>query len=369
MDVNPSHVAIEQVQGHVERSFRPVAAQKGLGFEISIAEDMPPTIETDEQRLQQVLQEPALERVQVHRDGRRDAADRARATGHPVRVREPHPGTRHRRVLRVRLRHRDRRRQAAADLRGVPAGRRHHPRKYGGTGLGLSISREIARLLGGEIRAQLDRRRGLDVHAATCPRTTSRSSRAGPRVAELAAGDPVEAVEAPTHCRASPSRAFVPARVERRPGRGGRRRGRGGARPAGRPRRRPCLAPARRPRVPDDRGRRGAGPRWRSTWPRARLQGADRPARRGRPRARARVQARRDPAVAPAPDHRRRDHPRPPQAPPGDAPHPGPRDVRRRPPPGRRCARAPSATSTSPSAAEALAEALDAGRAPSSSGA
>ena len=44
-----------QVQGYVERSFRPLAAQKELGFEISVAEDAPKSIETDEQRLQQVL--------------------------------------------------------------------------------------------------------------------------------------------------------------------------------------------------------------------------------------------------------------------------------------------------------------------------
>src|SRR5581483_11687638 len=37
------------------RSFREVAQQKGLGFEIEMDADLPDTVKTDEQRLQQVL--------------------------------------------------------------------------------------------------------------------------------------------------------------------------------------------------------------------------------------------------------------------------------------------------------------------------
>ena len=74
-------------------------------------------------------------------------------------------------------------------------------RKYGGTGLGLSISREIARLLGGEIR--LEQRAGQGQHLHPVPAAELRPPRAGapPRAAEPAPHGP-----AALHAGARPPR-------------------------------------------------------------------------------------------------------------------------------------------------------------------
>ena len=55
MDVHAGRTELRSVREYVERSFAPVAGEKGLDFAIDLAHDAPEQIQTDEQRLQQVL--------------------------------------------------------------------------------------------------------------------------------------------------------------------------------------------------------------------------------------------------------------------------------------------------------------------------
>src|SRR5260221_9828015 len=55
MEVNPLEVSMGDVESFSKRTFDPVAQQKGLRFSVETPPDVPPTIYTDEQRLQQVL--------------------------------------------------------------------------------------------------------------------------------------------------------------------------------------------------------------------------------------------------------------------------------------------------------------------------
>ncbi len=55
MDVQVGRTSLASVRDYVERSFRPVAEERGLEFEIALEPGAPGDIETDEQRLQQIL--------------------------------------------------------------------------------------------------------------------------------------------------------------------------------------------------------------------------------------------------------------------------------------------------------------------------
>jgi HAMP domain-containing protein/CheY-like chemotaxis protein/GAF domain-containing protein len=153
MDVNVADVRLSDIREYVERTFAPLAEEKGLELTVEIAgANVPPTVETDEQRLQQILKNLLSNAVKF--------TDAGSVT---MRIELAEPELQ---FVSPQL--------AAADSIlafsvvdtgiGIPMDKLRlifeafqqadgtTSRRYGGTGLGLSISREIARLLGGEIR-------------------------------------------------------------------------------------------------------------------------------------------------------------------------------------------------------------------------
>ena len=154
MELNPGDVFVSEVKDSLQRSFGPLADEKKLAFTIDVATDIPATIRTDGQRLEQVLRNLLSNAFKFTSEGsvslniRR--ADKARRFANPVLDNSPM-------VMAFAVIDtglgiaRDKQRlifEAFQQADGTTS------RKFGGTGLGLSISREIARLLGGEIRVE-----------------------------------------------------------------------------------------------------------------------------------------------------------------------------------------------------------------------
>src|SRR4051812_35380727 len=139
MELDLGPVALADVSEDVERSFRPVAEEKGLTFDIRVDDALPASIVTDEQRLQQVLRNLLSNAFKFTHTGtvtlevRRDAQERI-----SFAVTDTGVGIAGDKLASIF--------ESFQQADGTTS------RKYGGTGLGLSISREISRLLGGEIR-------------------------------------------------------------------------------------------------------------------------------------------------------------------------------------------------------------------------
>jgi signal transduction histidine kinase/HAMP domain-containing protein/ActR/RegA family two-component response regulator len=137
----------------VERTFRPVALQRGLELGIEIVLGTPETIYTDKQLLEQILKNLVANACKFTDRGHVELRiERARPKGwkHPALVRAPAaiafvvsdtgigiPFEQQEKIFEAFQ-------QADTSI----------TRRYGGTGLGLTISREYARLLGGEIIVQ-----------------------------------------------------------------------------------------------------------------------------------------------------------------------------------------------------------------------
>ncbi len=151
MDVHPAEIPLDGLVEYLDATFRPMAAEKSLTFEVDTAASLPGMIYSDEQRLQQVLRNLLSNAVKFTAQGgvrlRVAPAEDVTFTG-PLRD-EPD-------VIAF----------SVTDTGiGISEEKQHlifeafqqadgtTSRRYGGTGLGLSISKDIARLLGGQIKA------------------------------------------------------------------------------------------------------------------------------------------------------------------------------------------------------------------------
>ncbi|MGZ8830135.1 MAG: response regulator, partial [Thermoanaerobaculia bacterium] len=154
MDVTPTDVQLEEVKDFVQRNFDALADQKGLTFNVDLASDLPPAIHTDGGRLQQVLKNLLSNAFKFTHEGNVTLTVRRAEKGRRFQNQVLEKSSE---VLAF----------AVTDTGvGIPKEKQRlifeafqqadgtTSRKYGGTGLGLSISREIARLLGGEIRVE-----------------------------------------------------------------------------------------------------------------------------------------------------------------------------------------------------------------------
>ncbi len=155
MGIVASDTKVSELVDYVVRDFRAISQQKDIEFSIDLADDVPPAIYTDGQRLQQVLKNLLSNAFKFTDSGaitlraRRYTGTRSVFQTESLReattivaftVRDTGIGIADNKQKLIF--------EAFQQVDATTS------RKYGGTGLGLTISREISRLLGGEIQLQ-----------------------------------------------------------------------------------------------------------------------------------------------------------------------------------------------------------------------
>ncbi len=141
LEIRPESVFLPKVLNSLEKTFEPLAQEKKLKFQIKIDPNVPDTMITDSQRLQQILKNLLSNAFKF--------TEKGQVT---LRVSRSSIGKLSLSVIDTGI--------------GVPQAQQEvifeafrqadgtTNRKYGGTGLGLSISRDLARLLGGTIEVE-----------------------------------------------------------------------------------------------------------------------------------------------------------------------------------------------------------------------
>lgn len=138
VEIRPETVAVERLVGNLRQVFQPLAEDKHLAFAVEVAPAVARTIETDPQRLEQVLKNLLSNAIKFTESGRVTMSIQPGEDGTvSFAVTDTGIGIA--------------REQQQSIFEAFQQADGTISRKYGGTGLGLSISRQLVRLLGGSI--------------------------------------------------------------------------------------------------------------------------------------------------------------------------------------------------------------------------
>jgi CheY-like chemotaxis protein len=149
-----SEYRFQNLRNYVDRTFRHMAEAKHLGFFVELKENLPTAMMTDTTRLQQVLKNLLSNAFKFTTHGQVSLSISLVTSGFT----SDHTNLLHADAV-LSFAVSDTGVGIAADklqliFEAFQQADGSTARKYGGTGLGLSISRELARLLGGEIRVE-----------------------------------------------------------------------------------------------------------------------------------------------------------------------------------------------------------------------
>ncbi|PSL48741.1 signal transduction histidine kinase [Chitinophaga niastensis] len=139
MELEYSDVSVDDISASMQALFEPMAREKGLTLKLLTAPETPVTIETDQNRLEQVLKNLLSNALKFTARGSVTLEIAPGETPDTIRFAVKDTG------IGIPVEKQQIIFEAFQQADGSTR------RKYGGTGLGLSISRELAKLLGGQI--------------------------------------------------------------------------------------------------------------------------------------------------------------------------------------------------------------------------
>ena len=148
MSIHPVPVHLPPLLEGIEKLMRPLAQQKGLGFAMELTNDLPSWVEADGTRLRQIFLNLVTNAIKFSdagtvavKVGRDEKAAPDQANTYPLRLDVVDEGIGMDHATLTKL------------FERFAQGDASTSRRFGGTGLGLEISRNLARRMGGDIKA------------------------------------------------------------------------------------------------------------------------------------------------------------------------------------------------------------------------